>query len=97
MIAIEETSGVWMVKFGASWCAPCKVLSKTIASVLPDFTSLNYQDIDTDDEPELSKQYKIKSVPTVIFFQDGKEIDRISGSVRAEALKSKIREILEAV
>lgn len=95
MIAIEETSGVWMVKFGASWCLPCKMMAKTIASVLPDFTSINYQDIDIDDEPELSKQYKIKSVPTVIFFNDGKEIDRVSGNIRIEALRTKIREVIE--
>jgi thioredoxin 1 len=96
MIAIEETSGVWMVKFGATWCSPCKLMAKTIASILPDFTSINYQDVDTDDEPELSKQYKIKSVPTVIFFKDGKETDRVSGSIRAEALRAKIREVLDA-
>ena len=94
MLEISST-GICLVKFGASWCAPCKMMGKTLASILPEFPEINYQDIDVDDYPDLSKEYKIKSVPTVILFKDGKEDQRIVGNVKADALRTTFREAIK--
>jgi thioredoxin 1 len=93
MLEISST-GICLVKFGATWCSPCKMLKKTLDSILPEFPEIQSQDVDVDDYPELSKEYKIKSVPTVILFKDGVESQRIVGSVRAEALRSTLREAI---
>lgn len=71
-----------VLKFSASWCAPCKALSKTIANA-GDKIKLPIQEIDIDVSPELAKQYQIRGVPTLILIDDtdGVILNRVSGSL----------------
>lgn len=69
-----------ILKFSASWCAPCKSLSMTLSNMdnLP-----AYQEIDIDEDNGLVAQYAIRSVPTLVKVDDtGKEIDRYNGDPR---------------
>lgn len=86
-------NGISLVKFAATWCAPCKVVAKTIDRVKPEFTEVNFQEIDVDDHPNLAKDYKIRSVPTVIVFRNGEEVTRLIGSVKVDALRKALRDI----
>ena len=88
-------NGINLVKFGAAWCGPCKTLSKTIDKIQLEFPDVNFEDVDIDDYPDLTKDYKIRSVPTVIVFRDGEEIARLTGSQRHEAIKKKLLEASE--
>lgn len=94
---LNINNGISFVKFTAAWCAPCKVLSKTIQRVEPDFPTVNFQAIDVDDNPDLAKDYKIRSVPTVIVFKDGEEVTRLIGSVMVEALRKAIRDVVKDI
>jgi thioredoxin 1 len=85
--------GISLVKFGASWCAPCKVVETTINKVKSEFQSINFVSIDVDDNPELAKEYKIRRVPTVICFRDGEEINRTDGIFQVQALRSLLTEL----
>lgn len=53
-----------LLKFSASWCTPCKVLSKTLETT--DLSSLKFIEIDVDKQPELAKSHNVRSVPTLI-------------------------------
>ena len=64
-----------VLKFSASWCTPCKVLSATLKDVE------GVKEIDIDQNRELTVQYTVRSVPTLIFLQDGKEVERTTGSI----------------
>jgi thioredoxin 1 len=64
-----------VLKFSASWCTPCKVLSATLKDVE------GLKEIDIDQNRELTAQYTVRSVPTLIFLQDGKEVERTTGSI----------------
>lgn len=86
-------NGISLVKFAATWCAPCKVVAKTIDKVKPEFAEVNFQEIDVDDHPNLAKDYKIRSVPTVIVFRSGEEVTRLVGSVKIDALRKVLRDI----
>jgi thioredoxin 1 len=92
---LNINDGVSLVKFAATWCAPCKTVASTIQKVQPEFEDVRFQEIDVDDVPELAQGYKIKSVPTVILFKDGAEITRLVGSVKIDSLRKAIRDVVK--
>lgn len=71
--------------FTAEWCNPCKRL-KPIAENLEREGFINFQYIDVDDNPELCRNFEIRSVPTLIFIEDGKELRRLSGATNRDGL-----------
>ena len=71
-----------IIQFSAQWCHPCKVMSKTILSC--DISNLKYGKIDIDKNEELMIKYKIRSVPTIIYFKNGSEVSRILGTKSKE-------------
>jgi thioredoxin 1 len=91
---LDIDNGVSLVKFGATWCAPCKLLETTIGKIKQEFDGVNFVAIDVDDNPDLAKNYKIKSVPTVILFRNGIEISRLIGAVKTDALRKALRDLV---
>ena len=90
---LEINNGISLVKFAAAWCAPCKTVGTTIKRVQPEFTSVNFHEVDVDDHPNLAKDYKIRSVPTVIVFRNGEEITRLIGNLKVDALRKALRDV----
>lgn len=66
---------VEVLKFSASWCGPCRVLAQTLKDVE------GITNIDIDKDMETARKYGIRSVPTMVFLKDGKEIHRQSGNM----------------
>jgi len=93
MISIDK--GISFVKFSAGWCAPCKTLAKTIVIIEPEFSDVNFQEVDIDEASELTKEYGIRSVPTVILFKDGEEITRLVGNQKADTLRKALESVAE--
>ena len=75
-----------MVDFWADWCGPCKMLSPVIDDLAGQYAGkVVVGKVNVDEEPELAIRYGVMSIPTVIFFKDGKEIDRKVGVMPAGA------------
>ena len=66
---------VEVLKFSATWCGPCRVLAQT----LKDVDGITNIDIEKDQETAI--KYGIRSVPTMVFLKDGKEVHRQSGNM----------------
>ena len=69
-----------MVDFWADWCGPCKMLGPVIDDLANQYEGKAIVGkVNVDEEQELAIRYGVMSIPTVIFFKDGKEIDRKVG------------------
>lgn len=66
-------------KFYADWCGPCKMLSPIMEKVKTNNNNVSFSDINIDEDFEVAQKYFVRSVPTVIIEQDGKEVGRFAG------------------
>jgi thioredoxin 1 len=78
---ILESEGLSLVDFWAEWCGPCKTLGPTIESIAEKHVgSVNVFKLDVDANPKTPAQFQIRGIPTVLFFKDGKLVDRLVGA-----------------
>ena len=74
-----------VVQFSAGWCGPCKILTKTIEQNEDKFNVPFYK-IDIDNAPQLAQALGIRSVPTIIRFENKQETKRLVGNQSIEQL-----------
>lgn len=65
-----------VIRFTASWCAPCKALASILEEVK---TDLPIEVVDIDQNKELAIQYRVRSVPTLVLVDESKELKRMTG------------------
>ena len=82
-----------VVDFFATWCGPCKMISPIIEKLANDITNVKFVKIDVDKHDDLARIYGIMSIPTLIFFKDGKEVKRHVGFINEDKIKEIINEI----
>jgi thioredoxin 1 len=73
--------------FTADWCQPCKKTRPIVEELNRDQSTAGFQIIDVDVNPELVKNFGIKSIPTFILFDNGEEKNRITGGKTREQLE----------
>lgn len=76
-----------LLKFSASWCGPCKMLSMTIAGI-KDQIPYPIEEIDIDSNTEMAQKFGIRGVPTLILVDGDTEVKRKVGSLTAAELKT---------
>jgi len=83
---VLQTNRLAVVDFWAPWCGPCNQMAPVIEAFAEDQPDIAVFKVDVDQNPNLSKTYKIQSIPTIVLFENGKEKNRIVGSVGRQAL-----------
>jgi len=76
---VLECSQLVLVDFWASWCGPCKMQAPAIDALCQERSDLKVCKINVDEQFELAVRYQISSIPTLMFFKDGKAIRRAVG------------------
>lgn len=70
-----------MIDFYATWCGPCKAMNPVLESVETDLGGEKIYKVDVDKNRDLVEKFGIRSVPTFLFFENGKEVIRKSGVI----------------
>lgn len=80
-----------LVDFWAAWCMPCKMLAPVLNELAAELPQDNYiGKVDVEKYPNLSNRFKIRGIPTMILFKNGKEVERIVGVKSKGTLKTKL-------
>ena len=80
-----------VVDFNATWCGPCKMLAPTLDKIAKNYEGrAKVYSVDVDGAQSLATSFGIRGVPTIIFFKDGREADRLSGNVPYEIISKKL-------
>ena len=84
-----------MIDFGATWCGPCKALAPRIEEIEKEYEGRAVVGTaDVDECSDLAAQFRIRNVPTVIFFKGGQPVDKSVGLVAKESLTEKLNALL---
>lgn len=84
-----------LVDFWAEWCGPCKQLAPRIEELAEDYDGdVKFVKVDVDDNQELAGQFGIRSIPTLLLFDDGEKVEQIVGSVPKERIREEIEKVI---
>ena len=79
-----------IVDFFAEWCMPCVMMAPVLEEMAGKFPKIKFAKVNVDENRALSGKFGVSSIPTLVIFKDGKEVDRVTGGIPASALEEKI-------
>ncbi len=86
-----SSNKVCLVDFWAEWCGPCKMMEPVLSTASEELLGkVAFAAVNVDDETELAQSKSIMSIPTMIVYVDGKEVDRLVGAMSRSALVKKV-------
>jgi thioredoxin 1 len=95
---IVSKKKVVLVDMFATWCGPCQMMAPIIKDIEKEYEKKDEVEIltvDIDENPDISSEYSVMSVPTFVFFKYGKMVDSVVGATAKDILLSKIEELLK--
>jgi thioredoxin 1 len=93
--AVEKKQGLSMVDSWAEWCGPCRLVAPVVDQLARDYDGkLNVAKVDVDTNQKTAMKFNIRSIPSILFFKDGRHVDTVVGAVPKAYLEKKINEHL---
>lgn len=92
---VLQSSVPVLVDFWAVWCGPCRAIAPHVEAIAQEYAGrAKAVKVNVDEEPELALRYGIQSIPTLLFFKDGKVQDMIVGVVPKQTIIEKLEALL---
>ncbi|MCI0434889.1 MAG: thioredoxin [Gemmatimonadetes bacterium] len=93
--SIEKRPGLSLVDFWAEWCGPCRAVAPVVAQIAKEFEGrLHVAKLDVDENQRTAVRFNVRSIPSILFFKDGRHVDTVVGAVPKAYLERKIKEHL---
>lgn len=83
---VTNNKGLTIVDFWAPWCGPCRMFSPVFEKIADNKKEIKFCKVNVDDNQDIAKELGVMSIPTIILFNDGKEIKRNIGFMDENSL-----------
>ena len=92
---IEQSSGLVLVDFWATWCGPCQVVAPVLEQLAGEYTGrAKIAKLDVDSNQRTAMRFNVRSIPSILFFKNGQHVDTVVGAVPKATLEGKIKQHL---
>lgn len=88
---VLKDKGLIIVDFWAEWCGPCRMIAPILEELASEYSSkLKIGKLNVDENMRVTARYGIRSIPTLLFFKDGVQVDQVVGALPKSAIKAKV-------
>ncbi|HEV2749201.1 MAG TPA: thioredoxin [Gemmatimonadales bacterium] len=92
---VEEHKGLAIVDFWATWCGPCRIVAPILDQLAGEYQGkLKVTKVDVDANYKTAMRFNVRSIPSILFFKDGRHVDTVVGTCPKTALEQKIQQHL---
>lgn len=88
---VLESNKTVLIDFWASWCGPCRMLSPVVDEFAEENPDIKVGKVNIDEESDLAREFRIRTIPTLVVIKNGKEDARISGVISKEEIAELVR------
>jgi thioredoxin 1 len=94
---IEQHEGLAVVDFWATWCGPCRMIAPVLDQLAVEYQcKAKVAKVDVDANQQTASRFNVRSIPTILFFKNGKLVDQLIGAVPKPHLEKKFKEHIAA-
>jgi thioredoxin 1 len=90
--SVEKGEGLTVVDFWAAWCGPCRLVAPIVEQIAEEYAGKGVRvgKVDVDHNPAVTSRFGVRSIPSILFFKDGKLVETVVGAVPKPVLVRKV-------